>query len=65
MALFRSLQVTTGVEDEEGASKDGVGGGQATATRLDMYLVCEAAVAALEQGVPNDNSGRDGGVSSQ
>jgi hypothetical protein len=30
-----------------------------------MYLVCEAAVAALEQGVSSDNGGRDGGVASQ
>lgn len=58
--------LAVGIEDEEGASEDGVGGGQATTARLGMYLVREAAVAAPEQGgIGELVGGSDGGVGSE
>ena len=58
--------LTVGVEDEERASEDRVGGGQPTTAHLGVYLVGEAAVAAAEQGgIGEVVGGSDGGVGSE
>ena len=58
--------LTVGVEGQEGACEDGVGGGQATTAHLGVYLEGQAAVAATEQGgVGELVGGGDGGVSSE